>query len=92
VSTEQTNEHAEIAARLLGNGSPAYLHPTAVPAAQVHALLALAAEVAAMRKQLADDLGGTGALAGFLDEIAIRISSDDDSIAEAIRARGGESR
>jgi hypothetical protein len=82
--SEPTNEHAEIAARLLGSGSPAYLHPSHVPAAQVHALLALATEVAELRRELVEGMGPAGAIVGFLDEIAVRLAPEGDSIAEAV--------
>lgn len=90
--SERTNEHAAAAVGLLGQ-FPQDAHPRVIEAAKVRALLALAEEVKALREQLADDLGPVGAIAGFLDEIAVRIAPDGDSIAEAVVGlRGGEDR
>lgn len=90
---EPKNEHAAAAARLLSEKFPQDLSPKVIEAAKVYALLALAGEVALLREQLADDLGPAGAVAGFLDEIGVRIAPDGDSVAEAIVGlRGGEDR
>lgn len=80
---EQPNEFAAIAAAVVRRPNSG-LHDKDIAVGLVAAVLALAEEVAALREQLADDLSPTGALAGFLDEIGVRIAPDGDSVAEAI--------
>jgi hypothetical protein len=90
--TEPTNEHAEQAAALV-RGPAANLHEKDIARAQVFALLAIAGEVAELRRELVDGLGPAGAIVGFLDEVAVRLAPEGDSIAESVvsaSGRGGE--